>query len=76
MITTAGSINSSTLLPITSLRLPLTGSAAAGFAIGFVKDRKEKNKERRNQDYILNADSLILRHPPGDARINRAEYST
>lgn len=29
--------NSSTLLPITSLDLPLTGSATAGFAIGFMK---------------------------------------
>jgi predicted alpha/beta-hydrolase family hydrolase len=53
MITTAGSSNSSTLLPITSLGLPLTGSAAAGFAIGFMKGRMEKNKERRNQDYFL-----------------------
>ena len=53
MITTAGSSNSSTLLPITSLGLPLTGSAAAGFAIGFMKGRTEKNKERRNQGYFL-----------------------
>ena len=52
MITTARSSNSSTLLPITSLELPLTGSAA-GFAIGFMKGRMEKNKERRNQGYFL-----------------------
>ena len=44
MITTAGSSNSSTLLPIASSGLPLTGSAA-GFAIGFMKGRMEKNKE-------------------------------
>ena len=44
MITTAGSSNSSTLLPIASLGLPLTGSSA-GFAIGFMKARMEKNKE-------------------------------
>ena len=38
LISTAGNgNNSSTLLPITSLGLPLTGSAAAGFAIGFMK---------------------------------------
>jgi uncharacterized membrane protein (Fun14 family) len=38
LITTTGNgNNSSTLLPITSLGLPLTGSAAAGFAIGFMK---------------------------------------
>jgi hypothetical protein len=43
MITTAGSSNSSTLLPIASLGLPLTGSS--GFAIGFMKGRMEKNKE-------------------------------
>ena len=53
MITTAGSSNSSTLLPITSLGLPLTGSALAGFAIGFMKGRTEKNKERRHQGYFL-----------------------
>jgi uncharacterized membrane protein (Fun14 family) len=35
--TTAGAGNSSALLPVTSLGLPLTGSAAAGFAIGFMK---------------------------------------
>jgi hypothetical protein len=44
MITTAGSSNSSTLLPIASLGLPLTGNAA-GFAIGFMKGRMEKNKD-------------------------------
>jgi uncharacterized membrane protein (Fun14 family) len=38
LITTASNgNNSSTLLPITNLGLPLTGSAAAGFAIGFIK---------------------------------------
>jgi uncharacterized membrane protein (Fun14 family) len=37
LITTTGNGNSSTLLPITRLGLPLTGSAAAGFAIGFMK---------------------------------------
>src|SRR6476660_9892984 len=37
LITTAANGNSSTLLPIASLGLPLTGSAAAGFAIGFMK---------------------------------------
>jgi uncharacterized membrane protein (Fun14 family) len=38
LITTAGNgNNSSALLPITSLGLPLTGSTAAGFAIGFMK---------------------------------------
>jgi hypothetical protein len=45
IITAAGSSNSSTLVPIASLGLPLTGSAAAGFAIGFMKGRMEKNKE-------------------------------
>jgi len=45
MITTAGSRNSSTLVPIASLGLPLTGNAAAGFAIGFMKGGMEKNKE-------------------------------
>jgi len=44
MITTADSSNSSTLLPIASLALPLIGSSA-GFAIGFMKGRMEKNKE-------------------------------
>ncbi|HEY6166212.1 MAG TPA: hypothetical protein VIW25_15025, partial [Nitrososphaeraceae archaeon] len=44
IITTAGSSNSSTLVPIASLGLPLT-SSAAGFAIGFMKGRMEKNKE-------------------------------
>jgi hypothetical protein len=52
MRTTAGSSNCSTLLPIASLGLPLTGSAA-GFAIGFMKDRMEKNKESRHQGYFL-----------------------
>jgi uncharacterized membrane protein (Fun14 family) len=37
LITTAGNGNSSALLPITNLGLPLTGSAAAGFAFGFMK---------------------------------------
>jgi hypothetical protein len=53
MITTAGSSNSSSLLAITSLGLPLTGRAAAGFAIGFMQGRMEKNKERRNQGYFI-----------------------
>jgi uncharacterized membrane protein (Fun14 family) len=35
--TTAGNGNSSTILPIARLGLSLTGSTAAGFAIGFMK---------------------------------------